>query len=106
MGDKAVHVVTVKTLQQNLSTVLGLAESGHVVRVTSRGRPKAVILPPEAEGFAFGALGGVLERARLEQGAREGWIQPPVVNELPDLSGRGFKGKMSTTDALREDRDA
>ncbi len=55
--------VGIRELKQRLSEYLDRAERGEVVRVTDRGRPKAV-------------LGPIPGRARIEDGIRAGWITP------------------------------
>ncbi len=53
--------VGVRELKQRLSEYLDRAERGEVVRVTDRGRPKAMLVP----------LPG---RLRLDEGMAEGWV--------------------------------
>ena len=55
--------VGVRELKQRLSEYLDRAERGEVVRVTDRGRPKAM-------------LGPVPGRGRIEEGIQAGWITP------------------------------
>jgi prevent-host-death family protein len=55
--------VGVRELKQHLSEYLERAAAGEVIRVTDRGRPRAI-------------LGPVPGLARLEEGIREGWITP------------------------------
>src|SRR4051794_22262429 len=55
--------VGIRELKQRLSEYLDRAERGEVLRVTDRGRPKAI-------------LGPVPGRARVEAGIRDGWITP------------------------------
>jgi len=55
--------VGVRELKDRLSEVLDLAEKGEIVRVTDRGRPKAIIGP---------LPGG----DRIAQGIAEGWLTP------------------------------
>jgi prevent-host-death family protein len=103
--DQHVYVVGVRDLQQRLSQILDLAASGEVVRVTSRGRPKALILPPAAEPWVALSLDLIRDAARKERGIQEGWIRPPTVDESPEIPERGLDGKTSIDQALREDRD-
>jgi prevent-host-death family protein len=100
-----IYEVGVRTLQQRLSRVLDLAASGEVVRITSRGRPKALILPPAAEPWVALSLDFIRDAARSERGIQEGWIRPPTIEEAPEIPVRGFDGKASIADALGEDRD-
>lgn len=53
--------VGVRELKQHLSEYLERAERGEVIRVTDRGRPKAI-------------LGPLPGRVRLEEGIAEGWL--------------------------------
>jgi prevent-host-death family protein len=55
--------VGVRELKQHLSEYLDRAERGELLRVTDRGRPKAI-------------LGPLPGRARIESGVAEGWITP------------------------------
>lgn len=84
MGD-----VGIRELKEHLSEYLDRAERGEVLRVTDRGRPKAV-------------LGPVPGRARIEEGIRAGWITPGSGAPL----GRAPRAKASrrVLDALAEDR--
>ena len=81
--------VGVRQLKQHLSEYLDRAERGEVIRVTDRGRPKAVIAP----------LPGGL---RLDEGIAEGWITPGTggpLSPVPRVPGQG-----RVLDALAEDR--
>lgn len=53
--------VGVRELKEHLSEYLDRAARGEVIRVTDRGRPRAILAP----------LPGV---DRLEEGIREGWV--------------------------------
>jgi prevent-host-death family protein len=81
--------VGVRELKQRLSEYLDRAERGEVVRVTDRGRPKAM-------------LGPLPGRARIEDGIRAGWITPGTGTPL----GRVHRTKASrrVLDVLAEDR--
>jgi prevent-host-death family protein len=81
--------VGIRELKQHLSEYLDRAERGEVLRVTDRGRPKAV-------------LGPVPGRARIEDGVRAGWITPGTGSPL----GRVQRAKASkrVLDVLAEDR--
>ncbi len=61
--------VGVRELKQRLSEYLDRAERGEVLRVTDRGRPKAV-------------LGPLPGRARIEEGVAEGWITAGPVRDF------------------------
>jgi prevent-host-death family protein len=81
--------VGVRELKQHLSEYLDRAERGELIRVTDRGRPKAMI----------GPLPG---RLRLEAGIAEGWISPGSGEPLIPVS-RARAGR-SVSDVLAEDR--
>ena len=82
--------VGIRELKARLSEYLDRAERGEMIRVTDRGRPKAVI----------GPLPG---RLRLEEGIAEGWITPPRTSGSRARIRR-FKAKRSIAQILSEDR--
>ena len=81
--------VGIRELKQHLSEYLDRAERGEILRVTDRGRPKAV-------------LGPVPGRARIEDGIRAGWITPGPGSPL----GPAHRSKASrrVLEVLAEDR--
>jgi len=81
--------VGVRELKQRLSHYLDRAERGELVRVTDRGRPKAL-------------LGPLPGRARVEEGIAEGWITPGSDAPLDVVQRR--KGRRRVLDVLGEDR--
>lgn len=81
--------VGVRELKQNLSEYLSRAERGELVRVTDRGRPKAL-------------LGPLPGRARVEQGIAAGWITPASGGPLGP--SRRWHSRTAVLDALAEDR--
>ncbi len=81
--------VGVRELKQRLSQYLDRAERGEVLRVTDRGRPKAV-------------LGPVPGRARIEDGVGAGWITPGTGSPLGPV--HRAKATRRTLDVLAEDR--
>jgi prevent-host-death family protein len=81
--------VGVRELKQRLSEYLDRAERGELVRVTDRGRPKAVI----------GPLPG---RARIAEGIAEGWIASGSGAGLGET--RRWTSPRRVLDALDEDR--
>jgi prevent-host-death family protein len=81
--------VGIRELKQHLSEYLDRAERGEVLRVTDRGRPKAV-------------LGPVPGRARIEDGIRAGWITPGT--DAPLGAVRRAKASRRVLDVLAEDR--
>lgn len=82
--------VGVRELKQRLSEYLDRAERGELVRVTERGRPKAL-------------LGPLPGRARVDEGVAEGWITPATGTGLAPV--RRWKTPRQVLDALAEDRD-
>lgn len=81
--------VGVRDLKQHLSEYLDRAERGELVRVTDRGRPKALL----------GPLPGA---ARLEAGVAEGWLKPASRTGLDPVK-RHPSGRR-VLDVLAEDR--
>jgi len=81
--------VGIRELKQHLSEYLDRAEQGEVLRVTDRGRPKAV-------------LGPVPGRARIEDGIRAGWIKSGTSSRLGLV--RRSKAARRVLDVLAEDR--
>jgi len=81
--------VGVRELKQHLSEYLDRAERGELLRVTDRGRPKAL-------------LGPLPGRARVEQGMAEGWITPGSRTGLRPVARMTSTGRVH--DALQEDR--
>jgi prevent-host-death family protein len=84
MADVGVH-----ELKQRLSEYLDRAERGELVRVTDRGRPKAL-------------LGPLPGPARVADGVAEGWITPGPGLALRTV--RRPKGSRRVLDVLDEDR--
>jgi len=81
--------VGIRELKQRLSEYLDRAERGEVLRVTDRGRPKAV-------------LGPVPGRARIEDGIRAGWITPGSGSAL--RPAHRAKASRRVLEVLAEDR--
>lgn len=81
--------VGVRELKQRLSEYLDRAAKGESIRVTDRGRPKAI-------------LGPVPGRARIEQGIAEGWITPGTGAPLGVCVPA--KARKSIREVLDEDR--
>lgn len=81
--------VGVRELKQNLSRYLDRVAAGEIVRVTDRGRPKALLVP-------------VPDSTQLDRGIEEGWIRPPKRSGLTEgVRSTGFR---SVADLLAEDR--
>ena len=88
--------VGVRELKQRLSEYLDRAERGELVRVTERGRPKAL-------------LGPLPGRARIDAGIAEGWITPgsgasPPGSDARLGPSRRWKASRRVLDVLGEDR--
>jgi prevent-host-death family protein len=81
--------VGVRELKRRLSAYLGRAERGEIIRVTDRGRPKAI-------------LGPLPGRVRLEEGVAEGWVTPGSGARLRPIP-RARAGRR-VLDVLAEDR--
>jgi prevent-host-death family protein len=81
--------VGVRELRQRLSEYLDRAHRGELVRVTDRGRPKAL-------------LGPLPGSARVDDGIAEGWI----TEGSGTLSGAAqrWDGRRTVSDVLNEDR--
>ena len=81
--------VGVRELKQHLSEYLDRAERGELLRVTERGRPKAL-------------LGPLPGRARVDEGISEGWIRAGSGGGLRPI--RRWRSSGRVLDALGEDR--
>jgi prevent-host-death family protein len=81
--------VGIRKLKQHLSEYLDRVEQGEVIRVTDRGRPKAVLSP-------------VPGRGRIERGVEEGWITSGLGGPLAPI--RPATSTRTVADVLREDR--
>ncbi len=82
--------IGVRELKQRLSEILDRAAAGETIRITDRGRPKAIL----------GPLPGV---ASLEAGIAAGWITPPSSAEAPRRVTRAA-ARTSVAASLSEDR--
>jgi prevent-host-death family protein len=80
--------VGVRELKQRLSEYLDRAERGELLRVTDRGRPKAL-------------LGPLPGRANVEAGISDGWIRAGSGGLRPV---KRVKSRGRVLDALAEDR--
>ena len=83
--------VGVRELKQHLSEYLARVEQGEVIRVTDRGRPKALLMP---------VPGG----DSLQRGVNEGWIRAPLTDG-PLEPFDGARAERRTLDVLSDDRD-
>jgi prevent-host-death family protein len=82
--------VGIRELKARLSEYLDRAERGEVLRVTYRGRPKAIIGPVPLQD-------------RIERGIAEGWISPGDGQRLA-ANRRRYKAKVSIQQMMDEDR--
>jgi len=82
--------VGVRDLKQNLSRYLERAARGELIRVTDRGKPKAVIGP-------------LPDSSRLDRGIAEGWIT--AARGRPVRRVRRAQARRRVADVLAEDRD-
>lgn len=81
--------VGVRELKQRLSHYLDRVARGETVRVTDRGRPKALLVP-------------VPDSSQLERGVEEGWIRAPTRVGL--TTGARVKSQRSVAGLFAEDR--
>lgn len=86
--------VGIRELKAKLSEYLDRVEKGEVVRITDRGRPKALVVPIPS---------GDPVEDRIQQGIREGWIRPGN-GERPQPIKRRFKISRTIQELLDEDR--
>ncbi len=82
--------VAVRELKQNLSKYLEHAARGTTIRVTDRGKPKAL-------------LGPLPDRLRLDQGIADGWIEAPRGTVAKSV--RRARAARRVAEVLAEDRD-
>jgi prevent-host-death family protein len=82
--------VSVRELKRQLSAYLERAARGELIRVTDRGKPKAL-------------LGPLRDTSAVERGIREGWLHPG--NGEPPGSVVPIVGQRRVIDVLREDRE-
>jgi prevent-host-death family protein len=82
--------VGVRELKAKLSEFVERAARGEVIRVTERGRPKAL-------------LGPLPGRLRIDEGIAEGWITPPRDQVVPQRARR-TRAERTVAELLAEDR--
>lgn len=82
--------VGVRELKRRLSEYLTRAAGGEVIRVTDRGRPKAMLVP-------------LPEGPSLEEGVAEGWIRPAVDAQPKPVARQVSRRRV--VEVLREDRE-
>jgi prevent-host-death family protein len=83
--------VGVRELKQHLSSYLDRVERGETIRVTDRGKPKALLMPFPGDD-------------PLRRGIDEGWIRPPVV-DAPLEPVQPLLSSSRVLDLLADDRD-
>lgn len=81
--------IGVRELKARLSEFVERASRGEIIRVTERGRPKAMLAP----------LPG---RLRIDEGIAAGWVRPPEGGR--PRSRRRFRAARTIADVLSEDR--
>jgi prevent-host-death family protein len=81
--------VGVRELKRRLSDYLERAARGEVIRVTDRGKPKAI-------------LGPLPQGPKLDAGVSEGWIRPG--RKAAPRRAERHRAQRRVTDVLSEDR--
>jgi len=81
--------IGVRELKQRLSEIIERAAQGETIRVTDRGKPKAI-------------LGPVPGGAKIELGLEAGWIR--AAEELPVARVKRHRAQRSSAAVLDEDR--
>jgi prevent-host-death family protein len=81
--------VGVRELKARLSEYLDRASRGEIIRVTERGRPKALLAPIPGE-------------TRLHEGIAAGWIRAP--KEQPRGPWQRVRARTRVSDLVAEDR--
>jgi prevent-host-death family protein len=82
--------VGVRELKQRLSEYLDRAARGEVIRITDRGRPKAL-------------LTGIRQEQSVARGIREGWLRPG--EDVEPARIQRVRARRRALELLREDRD-
>ncbi len=82
--------VGIRELKQRLSEYLERVAKGEVIRVTDRGRPKAILSP-------------VTDDRTIERGVEEGWLAPG--EERAPAPVPRARARRRVMELLREDRD-
>jgi prevent-host-death family protein len=82
--------VGIRELKQRLSEYLDRAARGEVVRITDRGRPKAL-------------LTGIRQQQAVTRGISEGWLRPG--EEVDPAPVHRVRARKRAMELLREDRD-
>jgi prevent-host-death family protein len=82
--------VGIRELKQRLSEYLDRAARGEVIRITDRGRPKAL-------------LTGIRQDQAVARGIREGWLTPG--EDVEPAPVQRVRARKRALELLREDRD-
>jgi len=82
--------IGVRELKQRLSEILDRAAAGELIRITDRGRAKAII----------GPVPGIVS---LRAGLDAGWIAPPESSDPPRRVTRA-RARATVAQALSDDR--
>jgi prevent-host-death family protein len=82
--------VGIRELKQRLSEYLDRAARGEVIRITDRGRAKAV-------------LTGIRQDQAVARGIQEGWLKPG--DEVEPAPVQRVRSRKRALELLREDRD-
>ena len=85
--------VGIRELKAKLSQYVERAACGEVIRVTDRGRPRAVLMALPA-------------RDRVADGVEEGWIRAPTGRVVADVVPIAPPSGPSTTQILEDDRSS
>lgn len=83
--------VGIRELKARLSQYVERAAAGEVIRVTDRGRPRAVLM-------------GLPARDRVADGVEEGWIRPPSRRLVADVAPIEPPPGPGTMQILEDDR--
>ena len=83
--------VGIRELKARLSQYVDRAAAGEVIRVTDRGKPRAVLMALPA-------------RDRVAGGVEEGWIRPPLGRLAKDVTPIEPPPGPSTAQILEDDR--
>jgi prevent-host-death family protein len=82
--------VGIRELKQRLSEYLERVAQGEVIRVTDRGRPKALLTP-------------IRDEQVIARGLREGWLSPG--EDVAPTRVQRVRSRRRASELLREDRD-
>lgn len=82
--------VAIRELKRRLSEYLDRAARGERIRVTDRGKPKALIIAIQSDAI-------------IERGTREGWIVPGESSAIQPVPR--VRSRKRVMELLREDRD-